>query len=96
MYAAAHRPPNVPATLTPYLAAAAAAPATPGGGARAALPPGKLLLAADVDVRALAIRGQSVAIVGGGMTSAALALAALDAGAAQARWVPMRVRSAVG
>jgi hypothetical protein len=42
-------------------------------------------MAADVDATELAVRGQSVAIIGGGMTSAALALAALAAGASQAR-----------
>jgi hypothetical protein len=99
VYTAAHRPPNIPAALAPFFTAMAAPPAgdadadsdaeadaTPAPSALPAAPPaGKLLLSREVDVRAAVVRGQSVAVVGGGMTAAALALAALRLGAAQAR-----------
>jgi hypothetical protein len=99
VYTAAHRPPNIPAALAPFFTAMAAPPAgdadadsdadgdaTPAPSALPAAPPtGKLLLSHEVDVRNTVVRGQSVAVVGGGMTAAALALAALRLGAAQAR-----------
>ena len=75
VYAGCHAPPGVPAALRLHTQAVAAGH----------LPPHALLTAAQLDVRAAAVRGQSILIVGGGQTSAVLALAALDAGAAQAR-----------
>ena len=60
-------------------------------------PPGKVALARDVDVRAAAVRGQAVCVVGGGMTGASLALAALRGGAAAVTWLcraPLRRREA--
>lgn len=76
VYAGWHAMPVVPAALQPHMQAVAAG----------RLPPHALLTAAQVDVRTARLRGQAILILGGGQTSAALALAALDAGAAQARW----------
>ena len=95
VYTTAHRVPNVPTAFARFLGGGDASGDDATG--EAVPPAGKVALAADVDVRSVAVRGQSVCIVGGGMTAASLALAALAGGAACVTWLcrsPLRRREA--
>jgi hypothetical protein len=91
VYTTAHRVPNVPTAFSRFFSGAG----TAFDGTAEGVPAGKVALSRDVDVRNVAVRGQSVAIVGGGMSAACLALAALAGGAASVTWLcrtPLRRR----